>query len=451
MVSADNLNLDCLELVFAYLSGNDLFSVSLVSKSFLAGVVPYLYRTLAYHLGNAKRYPSVMTPFETIVKHPSLAVHVHNIDIRTVPLVKAAVQPRFMGNVIKCLDLCKNLRTFTCTPNILPALLVPLKPHENLRGIRVNATLTMQQAEIIKSLTQLRTLALDACSWNIVDALPDWTRRMSATLTTLTLHTIQELNDTVLNSMLPNLPHLTSLYVVGCAKIEHGTILQATRHTPRLENLAFTAWDSTALPAVLPELPSLRHLAVDTHIAPIVNGLPNSSSPSLWPAVVVQTKAWGCALASITLRLSDKVALSHSFVQDLLDAHGATLEYIALINVDAAWESVRAIAVKAKKLERLAMHIPTKDVKAFSAVLGRSQTLQTITDIGESHTTHGSHAFLTRDSVRTMMGEVPGLKKLVTTDRVWTCEKTGDWRKRTLRVRLEKRKVSCPTYWFYPR
>lgn len=59
MVSADNLNLDCLELVFAYLSGNDLVSVSLVSKSFLAGVVPYLYRTLVYHLGNAKRYPSV--------------------------------------------------------------------------------------------------------------------------------------------------------------------------------------------------------------------------------------------------------------------------------------------------------------------------------------------------------------------------------------------------------
>lgn len=59
MVSADNLNLDCLELVFAYLSGNDLFAVSLVSKSFLAGVIPYLYRTLVYHLGNAKRYPAV--------------------------------------------------------------------------------------------------------------------------------------------------------------------------------------------------------------------------------------------------------------------------------------------------------------------------------------------------------------------------------------------------------
>lgn len=59
MVSADNLNLDCLELVFAYLAGNDLVSVALVSKSFHAGVIPYLYRTLVYHLGNAKKYPKV--------------------------------------------------------------------------------------------------------------------------------------------------------------------------------------------------------------------------------------------------------------------------------------------------------------------------------------------------------------------------------------------------------
>ena len=59
MVSADNINLDCLELIFAYLSGNDLVSVSLVSRSFLAAVIPRLYRTLSFGLHQAKRYPSV--------------------------------------------------------------------------------------------------------------------------------------------------------------------------------------------------------------------------------------------------------------------------------------------------------------------------------------------------------------------------------------------------------
>ena len=63
MVSADNLNLDCLDLIFSYLYGNDLVSVSLVSRSFLAGVIPRLYRSLVFKLNQAKRYPAVRQIF----------------------------------------------------------------------------------------------------------------------------------------------------------------------------------------------------------------------------------------------------------------------------------------------------------------------------------------------------------------------------------------------------
>ena len=59
MVSADNLNLDVLELIFAHLSGNDLSSVALVSRSFLAGVIPRLYNTLSYRLRQGKGYALV--------------------------------------------------------------------------------------------------------------------------------------------------------------------------------------------------------------------------------------------------------------------------------------------------------------------------------------------------------------------------------------------------------
>jgi hypothetical protein len=120
--------------------------------------------------------------------------------------------------------------------------------------------------------------------------------------------------------------------------------------------------DSAPLPATLSELPHLRHLAIDTHTVPIVNGLPNTSSPPLWPAMIAFTKSWGSPLASITLRLSDKCSVAHPFIEDLLAAHSSTLEHIAIINVDVAWESVRAIAVKCTRLDRLAFHIPSKDV-----------------------------------------------------------------------------------------
>lgn len=105
MVSADNLNLDVLELIFAFLSGNDLPSVALVSRSFLAAVIPRLYNTISYRLRGAKGYDVVstsaglqlllverwievgcdlkkgetMSPFAAVLAHPQLAIHVRNI------------------------------------------------------------------------------------------------------------------------------------------------------------------------------------------------------------------------------------------------------------------------------------------------------------------------------------------------------------------------------------
>jgi hypothetical protein len=59
MVSADNLNFDCLQLIISYLAERDLFAVAHVSRSFLTAALPRLYRNLTFHLGNGKRYPKV--------------------------------------------------------------------------------------------------------------------------------------------------------------------------------------------------------------------------------------------------------------------------------------------------------------------------------------------------------------------------------------------------------
>ena len=50
MVSADNLNLDVLELIFAHLEQQDLFHLCLVSQNFLAAATPLLYRAIEYNL-----------------------------------------------------------------------------------------------------------------------------------------------------------------------------------------------------------------------------------------------------------------------------------------------------------------------------------------------------------------------------------------------------------------
>ena len=66
MVSADNLNLDVLELIFAHLAGKDLASVALVSRSFLSGIIPRLYCTLVFGISQAKRYPRVLNSTENL-------------------------------------------------------------------------------------------------------------------------------------------------------------------------------------------------------------------------------------------------------------------------------------------------------------------------------------------------------------------------------------------------
>jgi len=93
MVSADNLNLDVLELIFAFLSGNDLPSVASVSRSFLAGVIPRLYRRIWFLLRQAKGYdvvsfaattPTFSSPKTEVVgraKHYRLLPHYWPIHI----------------------------------------------------------------------------------------------------------------------------------------------------------------------------------------------------------------------------------------------------------------------------------------------------------------------------------------------------------------------------------
>ena len=68
MVSADNLNLDVLELIFAFLSGNDLPSVASVSRSFLAGVIPRLYQTISYRIRQGKGYDTVSCRITTFLR-----------------------------------------------------------------------------------------------------------------------------------------------------------------------------------------------------------------------------------------------------------------------------------------------------------------------------------------------------------------------------------------------
>ncbi|OCH94622.1 hypothetical protein OBBRIDRAFT_810399 [Obba rivulosa] len=450
MVSADNLNLDCLELIFAFLNGNDLVSVALVSRSFLAGVIPRLYRSLVFKLHQAKRYPAIMSPFSAVVAHPGLSVHVRSIDIRTIPTQKSILNPNFMNDCLRAIALCNNLGFFVCTPNVLPSFLHSLQGKESLEEIRVNANLSTDQSEQLVKLRGLRSITLDAGSWAMVDALPRWTAALRPTLTELTLYSMPDLNECILDTVLTNLPNLTGLHVVGCPKVDHFTVLRLTAKVPKLESLSFTSWESPRpIPTGLPALSRLKNLTVDTHCS-----LTPSSTPNLWTSIIALTHSWSCPLRSITLKLSEKLVVADSFVRDLLDAHEATLTHLALINCGISVEGVRSICSRCKDLKRLVVSIPVKEMPIFTwaAALQESKTLQTLCDINDTHSTHGPRPFLTRGDIHLLMECVPTLEKVVTDERVWrrTAPKRYFEEFDDFDVSLERRKAAPASHWFMP-
>ncbi|KAF8964949.1 hypothetical protein BDZ97DRAFT_2001799 [Flammula alnicola] len=268
MVSADNLNLDVLELIFGFLSGNDLPSVALVSRSFLAGVIPRLYNTISYRLRQAKGYSQeTMSPFAALIAHPHLAVHVRNIEIREVSTVKLRVHLVFARECRDAIRLCRNLKTFKCTvPGVLATFLPSLQDKHRLESVRIHANLTTDQAQMLLKMNKLQSLSVEEFAmWNAVDLLPSWTQSLVKTLTSLCLYMINELHEGVLEGMLSHLPNLLGLHVVGCPKVDHVVVLQQIPHTPLLQSLSLTTSESTRpLYMPPPSLRHLRHMAFDT-------------------------------------------------------------------------------------------------------------------------------------------------------------------------------------------
>ena len=111
-------------------------------------------------------------------------------DIRAAPLYKGAVHTTFLKEYLRTLEMSTALFAFTCTQSILiPQSLRVLQDHPNLRYIRVGPKLTSQDdCRILRRLDHLESLSLDAATWSVIDALPDWIQLMTATLTALTLY-----------------------------------------------------------------------------------------------------------------------------------------------------------------------------------------------------------------------------------------------------------------------
>ncbi|KAH9063188.1 hypothetical protein EDB87DRAFT_1558484 [Lactarius vividus] len=453
MVTAESLNFDVLQMIFAYLSVPDLASVSRVNRLFLEGALPRLYRSLGFYLNQAKGYPRIMTPFAVVSTRPDLAAHVQSIDIRVIPNVRVKQRtfpdPRFFRGCISALEVSESLTSFICTVgSALPRLLPFIQSKPRLHTLRIEAGLTREQSEHLCRIRGLHSLALENASSAVMDALPKWAGSLKSTMEHLTIHMSPYLNRTVLQSTVQHLPRLRSFYAVGCLGVTHIDTLAVIEHAPFLESLALTVWETdfaSNLPGTC--LTTLKHLAIELVPCRFLSDaermvLPISSLLSLTRST---------QLTSLALRLSEQQHFPTSFVKKIMEMHGPHLRAVRFMGFTVSPRGLKSL-MGCDKLEKLVISIPTDDIVSlpsfysFASVLAASNSLHTLIDV-VNHGTYGKRTSLTTDRVRLLLEEVHSLTRVVSENRLWSSRSTPSGSE----MRLELMKSSRGTgFWFTP-
>lgn len=112
--------------------------------------------------------------------------------VKSVPTTANAAKPdmRFIAAVSKCIQLCDNLASFTCTAHaLLPFVLGDLTAHKpRLTDIKLEATmLNYAEAAELSKMKRLRHIALDAPSRPVLHFLSKLVANNKEKLTSLSI------------------------------------------------------------------------------------------------------------------------------------------------------------------------------------------------------------------------------------------------------------------------
>ncbi|KAL4251036.1 hypothetical protein ABKN59_006202 [Abortiporus biennis] len=364
MVSADNINLDCLGAICAYLSGPDLVAVSLTSRSFLVAATPHLYRTIGCNSIHSVQY-KYLSLFETIQRHPQLALHVREIDLQVFKLV-GTIRKQFLKSCRNTIENSIGLESFSCeSSEFLDYLLPSLKKLRQLRTIRISGNLEDNPAQHLLCLTGLREISLNSASWNVTDQLPKWIRSGNSTLTTLCLFQLESLNEGILKD-----------------------VLQTSQYTPNIKSLGLSClkMSSNSLVDSNFTFSDIQHLAVQ-----------------FW---------------EINTFMTENVSFLNLLLKLLVGSHRSSLRTLAIEGLSRAVmdiDRLSFIARDCRKLEKLTIPISiSKRSEPLGVALSSSATLRTFKDSALRN------VMVKNQEIIHIMNTVPSLETIEENHRVWT-------------------------------
>ncbi|KAF9781153.1 hypothetical protein BJ322DRAFT_255344 [Thelephora terrestris] len=445
MVSADNLNLDVLELIFAHLDQHDLFHLSLVSSSFFAAATPLLYRSVEYGLRQVLR-PALRrtSAFDTISLHPALAGHIRRIRI-ALPL--PSPEQIQSCRAVLALRAGTGLESFVCTPTEVMIFVDVLASLSSVRYLRANVQMLKEEEQpLLLQVRGLRSLTLEFAPWKLIEVLPKWAAdTLGHSLENLTFYSCFGLTVDILRTTVTRLPNLTGLHISTCNGFDFLDVFRVIPHIPSLVTLSFSIWNLTRTQGnVHPfHLPNLKELVVDLPKLP--NPFPLKSFLSTF-TLFAAAPLTSLAICGGSHVIPELPLESYEF---LVNQHAETLHRLVLVKVHLPVLAVRSICEECKRLEVLGVPVPSSaDLPAFIQALSRSDTLHTLVHVpGSSSSKQFAHP-IDRTNVTRIMTSTRTLRRVESENHIWLGSFTADLK---FEVKSEKRRGSrFSGKWYMP-
>ncbi|KAG8878528.1 hypothetical protein FRB97_002438 [Tulasnella sp. 331] len=361
------------------------------------------------------------------------------MTIRSIPTAANGSKPDmlFVATVAKCIELCENLVSFTCTAHaLLPFILTKLLSQKpRLTEVKLEAlTLSVTEATELAKMEGLTHLTLESPSRGALHLLEKWVGNNRGQLTCLSLSNSIDVTPGLLGYSLAHLSNLKSLSITNCLATTHKDLLRQLNQYPQLslESLALTIYTSTReADALWPDLFSLKHLTI--HVRQCGKEDLNPTVKSVLSCVS------HAALESLTLRDIDRAELHTSVLNTVIKEHKRTLRKLNFVSFILTEGQIREICLELKELRQLAVFI-TVYLDVLAAYISKAKRLTTLVDT-QSGTGHAARdPSLDSRGVKKLFKKCVGLRTVKTTGRTYTAEwkESGKTGEKELKVTLHR-------------
>ncbi|KAJ7270095.1 hypothetical protein B0H12DRAFT_1310749 [Mycena haematopus] len=363
----------------------DLSSCVLVNRNFNCAAIPLLYSVLDSRVVSKSEKTVVYHPSTTLNKRPELAQYVRHVTETGAVHRGLTHYSNITEDTLRALLLCTNLRSmtwiddvkrFTGSDKVFLAFISAVRNHP-LRSltIRTHSDLGDEAWAQLATLTGLRKVSIWCLEGPPYLLGNGWASRLRSTLTHLELGRCAGVPNTLLLSVLSQLPLLQDIRLKGAPS---NTIPKILTFLPNLRSLdtEYSASGPSNMRLVpnRDEMAALRHLTVRTSSIDIMGPL------KLWAWITTILPRPGLEtlkLHAFTLHMGH-TRIPRAFILELATLQAHSLKHFMAGDAELTLPDVECLCYKFPELETLVCLVVAPDVDAIAAAVEKAVNLKTL-------------------------------------------------------------------------